>query len=94
MSNKGASGVQNFNPGIYDVTTTGSMPQLVAVHPKDIVSPVISTSRSVLTWIRMKFKKGGLWPLIDTLNSSIDWDNLGERLYVTTTAHYVLFKDT
>ena len=43
---------------------------------------------------RMKFKTVWLWPLIDTLNSSIDWDNLGERLYVTTTAHYVLFKDT
>ena len=43
---------------------------------------------------RMKFKTVWLWPLIDTLKSSIDWDNLGERLYVTTTAHYVLFKDT
>ena len=42
----------------------------------------------------MKFKTVWLWPLIDTLISSIDCDNLGERLYVTTTAHYVLFKDT
>ena len=39
--------------------------------------------------IRMKFKTVWLWPLIDTLNSSIDWDNLGERLYVTTTVHDV-----
>ena len=44
--------------------------------------------------LRMKFKTVWLWLLIDTLNSSIGWDNLGERLYVTTTAHYVLFKDT
>ena len=39
----------------------------------------------------MKFKTVWLWPLIDTLNSSIDWDNLRERLSVTTTVHYVLF---
>ena len=48
----------------------------------------------------MKFKTVQLWPLIDTLKSSIDWDNLGERLYVTINAQYVLyaqyvlFKDT
>ena len=29
---------------------------------------------------RMKFKTVWLWPLIDTLHSSIDWDNLRERL--------------
>ena len=38
---------------------------------------------------RMKFKTVWLWPLIDTLNSSIDWDNLRERLSVTTTVHDV-----
>ena len=38
---------------------------------------------------RMKFKTVWLWPLIDTLNSSIYWDNLRERLSVTTTVHDV-----
>ena len=55
---------------------------------------ILSRISTLYVMIRMKFKTVWLWPLIDTLNSSIDWDNLGERLYVTTTAHYVLFKDT
>ena len=37
----------------------------------------------------MKFKTVWLWPLIDTLNSSIDLDNLRERLSVTTTVYDV-----
>ena len=54
---------------------------------------ISKTSTLTFVLFRMKFKTVWLWPLIDTLNSSIDWENLGERLYVTTTAHYVLFKD-
>ena len=42
-----------------------------------------------LVYFRMNFKTVWLWPLIDTLNSSIDWDNLRERLSVTTTVHDV-----
>ena len=43
----------------------------------------------VVKFDRMIFKTVWLWPLIDTLNSSIDWDNLRERLSATTTVHDV-----
>ena len=41
---------------------------------------------------RIIFKTVWRWPLLDDLNYPIDWDRLGKRLSVTTTAHYLLIE--
>ena len=64
-------------------------PSTCTEHPNN--KKTLSTDLRVLavTDSRMKFKTVWLWPLIDTLNSSMDWDNLREPLFVTTTVHDV-----